>query len=120
LNTLEHIHHFKYPPWGRSTPYTVNIDNLPKDKAATAHNSIILLTSNNTTWLYSDTSAFTGDITTNGIGVAFTAINFNSGLPKSTFFNSVNLGHSQLVYNSELEGITMAVEYASEIATPNH
>jgi hypothetical protein len=31
LDSLEHIQHFKYPPWKRITPYSVTISSLPKD-----------------------------------------------------------------------------------------
>jgi hypothetical protein len=80
----------------------------------------LIIPCNNTTLLYLDTLAFTTNTSTNRIGVAFIVINFNSGSPKSTYFNLVNLSHSQLVYNSKLEGITIAVEYTSEITTLNH
>ena len=37
LDILEPIQHFKYPPLNRDTPYTVEISDLPKDKAALVH-----------------------------------------------------------------------------------
>ena len=38
---------------------------------------------------------------------------------KLKYQKSANIGSSQLVYNGELEGITLAAEYASKIARPN-
>ena len=37
LDSLEPIQHFQYPPWNRDTLYTVEISDLPKDKAALAY-----------------------------------------------------------------------------------
>jgi hypothetical protein len=37
LQSLEQIEHFKFPPWGKATPYSVEISQLPKDEAALEH-----------------------------------------------------------------------------------
>jgi len=31
---LEPLQHFKYPPWNRVTPYTIDISSFSKDEAA--------------------------------------------------------------------------------------
>src|ERR1700727_350455 len=52
-----------------------------------------------------------------GIGVGLITKDFaNDG--QTTYTNMTNLGTEQLVYNGELEGVTKAIEYASESARP--
>ena len=70
LDTLEPIQHFKYPPWNKDTPYTVEISDLPKDKAALAHNQSISLGKG--ICIYTDASAIPDDAST-GIGVGLAA-----------------------------------------------
>jgi hypothetical protein len=65
---LEPLQHFKYPPWNRATPYTVNISPLPKEEAATAHNSNLLQHDRNDFLIYTDASSMPGEGST-GIGV---------------------------------------------------
>ena len=38
LDSLELIQNYKYPPWERAIPYSVNISSLSKDDEAIAHN----------------------------------------------------------------------------------
>ena len=38
---------------------------------------------------------------------------------QTTYTNMTNLGTKQLVYNGDLEGVTKAIKYASEIARPS-
>ena len=112
LDTLEPIQHFKYSPWNKDTPYTVEISDLPKDKAALAHNQSISLGKG--ICIYTDASAIPDNAST-GIGVGLAAYCLDNS--QSTQRSS-NLGPYQLVYNGELEGITQAVEYTSEIVQP--
>jgi ribonuclease HI len=53
-----------------------------------------------------------------GIGVGLVVLQYNRGIPTIIHQNMTNLGHSQLVYNGELEGTTQAIEYASRTAQP--
>jgi hypothetical protein len=34
LEDLEPLRHFRFPPWNKVTPYTIDISPLPKDEAA--------------------------------------------------------------------------------------
>lgn len=51
-----------------------------------------------------------------GIGVGGIAIDYSQPTPKITYQYTYNIGYGQLVYNGELEGITKALEYASQVA----
>jgi ribonuclease HI len=113
LDCLEAIQHFKYAPWNRVTPYSVEISSLAKDKAASLHNSNLAQESNVYT-IYTDASAIPNDSST-GIGVGLVVY---SNTTEQVFQSRTNLGPDQLVYNGELEGITQAAEYASHIAQP--
>ena len=68
LDSLEPIQHFKYPPWNRDTPYTVEISDLPKDKAALAYYKSL----GKGICIYTDASAIPDDVST-GIGVGLAA-----------------------------------------------
>ena len=71
-DSLESIYHFKYPPWNRGTPYTVEISELPKDEAALVHNEQVRDDQDKlVTTVYTDASA-TPDGT--GIGVGLVVI----------------------------------------------
>jgi len=37
LEDLEPLRHFRFPPWNKVTPYTIDISPLPKDEAALVH-----------------------------------------------------------------------------------
>lgn len=116
LESLEQIQHFKYSPWDRNTPYTVEINPLPKEEAAIAHNTTILQHwGKDIVSIYTDASS-TSDRT--GIGVGLVAKDYSHGDGQTIYKSMSNLGGSQLVYNGELEGVTQAVEYASQIAQP--
>ena len=67
LDSIELIQHFKYPPWNRSTPYTVKISELPKDEAALAHLADLQLGPSHCS-IYTDTSS-TPDENTTGIRI---------------------------------------------------
>lgn len=108
---LEPLQHFKYPPWNRVTPYTIEISSLPKDEAAEAHNSNPHLKKGDFT-IYTDASSMPGESSI-GVGVGLVALNHNQEI---IYQETLNLGESQLVYNGELEGATRAVEFASRVA----
>ena len=95
--SLEQIEYFKFPPWRRNTPYSVEICPLPKDEAR----------------IYTDASSME-DSTGIGVGLAILHQGQVSHRVKT------NLGTNQLVYNGELEGATRAIEYASQVAQPGH
>ena len=68
LDTLEPIQYFKYPPWNRDALYTVEISDLPKDKAALAYYKSL----GKGICIYTDASAILDDIST-GIGAGLAA-----------------------------------------------
>ena len=108
---LEPLQHFKYPPWNRVTPYTVNISPLSKEEAAQAHNSNPHLNKDEFT-IYTDASFMPGE-NSSGIGVGLVVLNHGQEVVHQ---EKLNLGESQLVYNGELEGTTQAIEFASREA----
>jgi len=113
---LEPLQHFKYPPWNRVTPYTVDISPLSKKEAALAYNLNPYPGINNFT-IYTDASYMPGE-GSKGVGVGLAVLNYSQDIPKVVYQDTFNLGDSQLVYNGELEGTTQAVEYASRVARP--
>ena len=116
-DSLERIQHFKYPPWNRTTPYSVSISQLPKDDAALAHNLSQQQVGANDVTIYTDASAMS-DEKSIGVGVGLVVFKHRSITPRIVYRSMSNLGHSQLVYNGELEGTTQAIEYASLVAQP--
>ena len=75
LDSLEPIQHFKYSPWNKDTLYTVEISDLPKDKAALAHNQSISLGKG--ICIYTDASAIPDDTST-GIRVGLAAYSLDN------------------------------------------
>jgi len=123
IDSLEQIQHFKYPPWERDTPYTVQIDKLPKEEAALVHikaNEVKnrLAGTRELYSIYTDASYIPRPEST-GIGIGLAMYQHTASGNKLKYQKSANIGSSQLVYNGELEGITLAAEYASKIARPN-
>jgi ribonuclease HI len=112
LSTLEPLQQFKYPPWNRNIPYNIQIDNTPKDQAAENHNNQLLTINNSIKSIYTDASALPEQT---GIGAGFTV--FENTPINPIYSKSWNIGDQQIVYNGELEGITRAIEYASNIAS---
>ena len=104
LKLLKPIQHYKYAPWNRATHYKVEIAEPIQD--------YFLGLDQNQVIIYTDASATTGTDTT-GIGIGLAVLYNNTRL---RYQSKDNLGLSQLVYNGELEEITQAVEYASQIA----
>ena len=114
LDCLETIQHFKYPPWNRNAPYTINISSMSKEEAAMAHRSNQDQHSDSTKSIYTGASAIPNGNST-GMGVGLVAID---SLDHQIHQSQSNLGTSQLVYNGELEAIAQAVEHASSMAQP--
>jgi len=115
LNSLEPIEHFKFPPWNRSAPYKVNISQLSKEETKIKYNQDKLLEQEQeqTTFrIYTDASYIPNK--SQGIGVGLAVIAQNQTL----YTQGSNIGSNQIVYNGELEGITLAIEYANTIAKP--
>jgi ribonuclease HI len=110
---LEPLQHFKYPPWNRITPYTVDISSSSKEEAAQVHNSNPHLGKDDFT-IYTDASAIPGESSI-GVGVGLVVLNHSQEV---IYQETLNLGDSQLVYNGELEGTTRAVEFASRVTKP--
>ena len=113
---LEPIKHFYFPPWNKTPPYSVKISELPKEEAALAHTSSLKSFGKNDVLIYSDASVFpkkTTSIRTSLIVLKYNTTNKSFG---KTHQESTNIGPSQLVYNSELEGITKGIKYASSRA----
>lgn len=125
IDSLEPIQHFKYPPWKRETPYTVNISKLSKEEATMAHNAEIETKearaqnqSQDHISIYTDAS-YIPALETTGIGVALAAYQHTAEGTRLIHQKTANIGPEQLVYNGELEGATLAVEYIASIARQN-
>ncbi len=70
---LEPIQHFKFPPWNRNIPYTVNIRPLPKEEAAIAHKSDLSQFGQNDFLIYTDVLSMPGEGNT-GIGIGLVVL----------------------------------------------
>jgi ribonuclease HI len=115
FSTLEIIQHFHFPPWDLKTPYTVQISNQTKEDEAKSHDQLIKsLAGSNTLAIYTDGSQTQGG---KGIGIGIAVIDLSTDqVNLLSYEKSVNIGSDQIVYNGELEGIVLAIEYASEKA----
>ena len=87
LDALERIEHFRFPPWKREVPYSVEISQLPKDQEAEAHNKRLLDDSRPITRLYTDASAIYAP-GSSGIGVGLAVIQQG----RTTYRYITNLG----------------------------
>ena len=114
-DSLEPIQHFYFAPWERGTPYKVEISSLPKEEAAIIHQAQLCLDPGNIA-IYTDGS-LTPSEETKGVGVGVAIL---GTLTPSNPTLKENLGPRQLVYNAELEGITIAIETASQLAKPGY
>jgi hypothetical protein len=65
--------------------------------------------------IYSDASSVQEDT---GIGVGLAAFDY-AQQAREVFSQTLNIGEGQIVYNGELEGITLAFEYAATVAVPS-
>jgi hypothetical protein len=114
---LENLQHYYFAPWNTSLPYTVTISQLPKEEEAIQHNiELAYDNSPTTTRLYSDASLIPSNPSSLGVGIGLVALNQST----RSYIYRQNIGPEQLVYNGELLGVTLAIEYASSIAQPRH
>jgi ribonuclease HI len=114
--SLEIIKHFYFPPWDLEVPYNIKISNKPKQEEAKLHLKYLQSISNsNITSIYID-----GSQTEKGLGIGFGFAVYNHIIPsiplEPIHREFWNIGNRAIVYNGELEGVTKAIEYASEIA----
>ena len=116
--SLEPIQHFHFPPWNKTTPFSVAISSLSKEEASVAHNLSLGQLGQNDCVIYTDASQMSSEKSI-GIGVGLVLLTHETGLLVANYRTMTNLGNSQLVYNGELESVTLAIKYASEIARPN-
>ncbi|KAF7572893.1 hypothetical protein PtrM4_077980 [Pyrenophora tritici-repentis] len=101
---------YQFRPW--DTPnYKVKISQKRKEEEAIEHKAYIKTRLDNCTTIYSDASQIKDG---NGIGVGIVAYNSTQ---QEVYSEKTNIGEYQLVYNGELEGITLAFEYAAKTAT---
>jgi ribonuclease HI len=113
-SALEPLIHFYFPPWAKDLPYKVNVSSLTKEEEAISHNRAILLAyKTKSTIVYTDASS---SAESTGIGVGLVAYSLIEGNQKVVTQSLRNLGDEQLVYNGELEGTTLGIEYISRIA----
>ena len=94
-------------PWSTKTPYKINISKKLKEVEAKLYKK--LLEDKYLLSIYSDASA-TSNGKGIGVGVAFY---LGASLVAQ---EKANIGYNQLVYNGELEGITLGLEKAVDLA----
>ncbi|KAH7559026.1 hypothetical protein BM1_03963 [Bipolaris maydis] len=102
----EEIKHYASMPWSSTMPYKTNISKKSKKIEAKHHKE--LLEDEYLLLIYSDASA-TKEGKGIGVGVAF-----YKGASLIAY-EKVNIGYNQLVYNGELEGITLGLEKAFDL-----
>src|ERR1700710_716231 len=118
LKNLEYINHFYFAPWDKKVDFNIRISDQPKEKEAINHLKYLeSICNTNTVSIYTDGSQMT---TSKGlkIGLSFTVYKYNTPyIPVEPIYTEYwNIGNNSIVYNSELETITKALEYASDIA----
>jgi len=87
-----------------------------KDQATILHNSTLdQFRGTNTTTIYTDASCTKEG---KGIGVRLVVNDYSLRNSYTSHQTSLNIGPGHLVYNSELEGVTLAIKHASKIALP--
>ena len=92
LEDLESLQHFKFLPWNKVTPYSIDISPLPKDEAALVHNANLHLGADEYT-IYTDASSMLRD-DSKGVGVGLVVLNYNKGTPRVVHKSMNNLGDS--------------------------
>jgi len=113
---LEPIKHFYFAPWERELPYRVEISLNSKEEEAKLHKQYLNnIVCSNIKTIYTDGSQTLDKL---GIGFRFTIFNnIDFYIPTiPTYSYKENIGSSAIVYNSELEGISKALEVTSKIA----
>src|ERR1700710_2573116 len=118
LKNLEYINHFYFAPWDKKVDFNIRISDQPKEKEAINHLKYLeSICNTNTVSIYTDGSQMT---TSKGleIGLSFAVYKHNTPyIPVEPIYTEYwNLGDNSIVYNSELEAVTKALEYASDIA----
>ena len=114
---VERIEHYAYMPWHMAPPYEVYVARLPKEEAAKLHHQTIANALHfDTIAIYSDASQTPSGT---GIGVAIAAYNLKGDFPELCHREKLNIGPGHVVYTGELEGLAVALEYASRTAHIN-
>lgn len=95
-------------------PFKVIISSRSKEEEAKSHNNAIRLVGNtNTTLTYSDASS---SEEATGIGVGLVSYDYSQRQRRTIDYTTRNLGKERIVYDGELEGATLGIEYAAKIA----
>ena len=105
----------KFHPWHVKPPYVAVISDRHKaDQADNHRENMRARMGQNLLVIYSDASSIKDGM---GIGVGLAAYDYSRNA-QETHTRTLNIGPNQLVYNGELEGITLAFEHAARVATP--
>ena len=112
---LETIQHHYFAPWEKNTPYEVIISKLSKEEETEEHLKTVSQKPANSILIYTDASS---NATKESVGVGIGIIVKTPPSPSTHYEKKKNIGTEQLVYNGELEGATMAVEYTARKARP--
>ena len=108
---IEEIRPFHFAPWEKSTPYSVNISKSDKDKATSEHIKLINSTNAPNIYnIYSDASQMPKSIS-QGIGIGLAVLRQNRLIHRKM----INIGHSQIVYNGELQGVIHTINYTNSV-----
>jgi len=112
-NNIEAIKPYYFAPWEKSISYTININKSDKDKATIEYLQFINSTKNATNIynIYSDVSQLPKS-TIQGIEIGLVVLKQN----RLIYQKMVNIGHFQIVYNGELQGVMEAIKYANNRA----
>src|SRR6201747_180477 len=118
LKNLEYINHFYFAPWDKKIDFNIRISDQPKEKEAICHLKYLeSICNTNTVSIYTDGSQMT---TIKGLETGFSFAIYKHNIPyilvEPSYTEYWNTGDNSIVYNSELEAVTKALEYASDIA----
>src|ERR1700709_1463092 len=118
LKNLEYINHFYFAPWDKKIDFNIRISDQPKEKEAICHLKYLeSICNTNTVSIYTDGSQMT---TIKGLETGFSFAVYKHNIPyipvEPSYIEYWNTGDNSIVYNSELEAVTKALEYASDIA----
>jgi ribonuclease HI len=106
-----------YSPWDKVIYYLVEICTESKEEAAKQHISYLksLYRQPFVSSIYTDASKLNES---NNVGISLVMYNHNTAyIPEvATYSENRNLGSHVIVYNSELEAVTSAIEYAASVA----
>ena len=112
----EQIQYNVFLPWQRELPFSVTVSSRSKEDEAEEHIQQLSATMGSSLLaIYTDASSHPKG---KGIGVAMVGFDqLQNG--SETFSLRRNIGNRMLVYNGELEGITMAFEHAASLSSPH-